>query len=153
MASQHPTYTELTPSLTDRIHNEIKLYIAQARFPVISFQSGLRRTLLQTVKAKSILVRPQQSGFRESKNRSCGGRLQDRNGWVWIVLVHFDRQVDLDAFETRLMRDPLRIPRDVDLTQQIDISLLDVVYEHPAEKQSSTGTKVTYRMQADLTQL
>lgn len=153
MSSQHPPYTELNPTITTRVHNEIKLFIAGIRFPVVKFKSGLRVSLTETVSARTILVRPQQAGFIESKNRGCGGRLQDRNGWIWTASVHFDRQVDLDTFEDMLLRSPLRIARDSELTQQIDISLLDASYEHPPENQSSHGTRVTYRFQADLTPL
>lgn len=153
MSSQHPPYTELNPTITTRVHNKIKLHIAAQRFPVVVFKSGIRATQTETVKARTLLVRPQQTGFLESRNRGCGGRLQDRNGWIWVAIIHFDRQVDLDTFEDGLLRSPLRIPRDSELTQQIDISMLDATYEHPPENQPSHGTRVTYRFQADLTPL
>lgn len=154
MTSQRPTAVELQPTISDRIHDVIKLQIAEHRFPTVTYQNGLRRTRNnEAIKAATILVRSQQVGFVEARSRRCGGRLQERTAWIWVALVHFDRQVNLDLFEEELMRGPLRIPRDDELDQQIDISLLDANYEHPPEKQSSFGTRVTYRFQADLSPL
>ncbi len=154
MTDQRPVSIELDPSISDRIHNAIKIRIAEFRFPVISYKTGLRSTKLNdALQAQTILVRSQQVGFRESRTRKCGGRLQERTAWIWVGIVHFDRQVNLDSFEEDLMRDPIRIPRDDELDQQIDISFVDAVYEHPPEKESSYGTRVTYRFQADLSPL
>lgn len=140
--------------ISDRIHNAIKQRIADARFPAIDFKQGLRRTdPARALKAQTILVRPQQVGFEDSSNKSCGGPLQQRVSWIWVALVHFDRQVNLDGFEEDMLRNPIRIFRDEELDQQIDVSLLDAAYEHPPETGSAHGNRVTYRFEADLSPL
>ncbi len=154
MTNQVNAAVELDPSISDRIHNALKTFIGDQRYPTIIYSNGLRKTRSNdAVKAKTILVRPQQSGFQEARSRRCGGRLQERTAWIWVAIVHFDRQVSLDGFEELLMRQPIQIQRDDELDQQIDLSLQDVVYEHPPEKQSSHGTRVTYRFSADLSPL
>lgn len=154
MTDQRPLAVVLQPTISDRVHDAIKLHIAAHDFLTVSFQEGLRATsLTESVKARTILVRPATVGFIESRTRKCGGRLQQRTDWIWTALVHFDRQIDFDAFEDSLLRAPLRIPRDANLDQQIDISLLDALYEHPPEQEPSQGSRVTYRLQVDLTLL
>lgn len=154
MSGFRPDPIDLTVTTDDRVHNAIKQRIADFTFRDISYASGLRSTeAVGTQKAKTILVRPQTSAFQEAHNRGCGGRLQERFSWTWIAIVAFDRQVDTGSFESLMLRDPIRIPRDADLDQQLDISLLDAEYKHPPEKQSSHGTRVTYRFQVDLTPL
>lgn len=154
MTNQVNAAVELTPSISDRIHNAMKEFIADHRFPAISFPGGLRKTRTNDgQKAKTVLIRSQQGGFEEGRSRRCGGRLQQRVAWIWVAIIHFDQQVNLDFFEELLMRQPIRISRDDELDQQIELSLLDVVYEHPPEKQSSHGTRVTYRFSADLSPL
>lgn len=154
MTSQRPLAVDLDPSISDRIHNAVKQVLLNERFPVIRYKDGIRSTSRsEAVKAQTCLVRAQQVGFEESITRKCGGRLQQRTAWIWIAIVHFDQQVNLDAFEERWMRAPLRISRDSELDQQIDISILDAAYEHPPEQQPSHGTRVTYRFQADLSPL
>ncbi len=154
MTNQHNPTVEVKPSISDRIHNAMKLFIADHRFPVINYKGGLRSTrATDTVQAKTILIRSQQSGFERARNFRCGGPQQQRIAWTWVAIVHFDQQVNLDFFEENLLRQPIQIPRDQELDQQIDLSLVDVVYEHPPEKESSHGTRVTYRFQADLSPL
>jgi len=153
MTSQRNAVVELNPSISDRVHNVVYMLIANERFPTIKYRDGVRRSGPEALKPQTILIRPQQVGFEESSTRKCGGRLQQRVAWVWIAMVHFDQQVSLDTFEEKFMRGPLRVSRDNDLDQQIDISFLDAVYSHPPEQQSSHGTRVTYRFQADLSPL
>lgn len=154
MTDQRPLAVALQPTISDRVHNAIKLHIAAQGFLTVTFPGGIRTTsLTESVQARTILVRPATVGFIESRTRKCGGRLQQRTAWIWTALVHFDRQIDFDAFEDSLLHAPLRIARDESLDQQIDISLLDAVYEHPPEQEPSHGSRVTYRLQVDLTPL
>lgn len=149
-----PDVVDLKVSLSDRIHNEIKLRIADYRFPAIAYKQGLRSTQQNAaVKAAAILVRAQQVGFQSAHTSLCGGPTQERTTWIWIALVHFDKQVNLDGFEEVLLRNPIVISRDEELDQQINVSLLDAEYQHPPEQESSNGTRVTYRFQADLSPL
>jgi len=151
MASFKPQFVELVDPESDRIHNAVKMRIAEERFPVVSYKQGIRTTQQSEVeKAKTVLVRPQQVGFVAADSSLCGGASQQRTAWVWVAIIHFDRQVSLDSFERRMMREQIVIPRDSELEQQITISLLDAAYQHPPEKESSHGTRVTYRFQADM---
>lgn len=154
MTSQRTAAVELDLTISDRIHNAIHEFFSKQRYRVVEYKEGRRRTSQhEAVKAQTILVRSQQVGWVEARNRRCGGRGQEKTAWTWVALVHFDQQVDTDEVEAELERGPLRILRDNELDQQVDISFLDAVYEHPPETQSSHGTRVTYRFTADLSPL
>lgn len=145
---------QLRKPLSDRIHDAIKERIADHRFSQVKYKDGLRKTWHSTSKkAKTILVRSLTRSFVPSGNRGCGGRLFDRSEWVWTALVAFDQTVSLDNFEDAMLRDPILILRDEELDQQVTISLTDVVESHPPESESSQGTRVTYRLLAELSSL
>lgn len=141
--------------ISDRIHNAIKERIARVRFSRVEFRQGLRYTLHHKVeRAKTILVRSLSRAFLPAaRNRLPGGALQEIDAWIWVALVHFDGQVNLDKFEEDLLHDPILIERDGELGQQIRVSLLDATDEHPPEREGAHGTRVTYRFQADLSPL
>jgi len=144
----------LRKPLGDRIHDAIKDRIADFRFPRVKFDNGHRKTWQRDgQKAATILVRSLTRSFIPSTNKQCGGPLQHRSDWIWTAVVAFDRQVNLDEFEELMMRDPILILRDEELDQQVTISLVDVVEQHPPEKESSQGTRVTYRLSAELSSL
>jgi len=145
---------ELRQPLTDRVHDAIKERIADHRFSQVKYKDGRRKTWhSNSKKAKTILVRSLTRSFVPSRNKSCGGPLFDRAEWIWTALIAFDQTVSLDGFEDAMMRDPILILRDEELDQQVTISLVDVVENHPPESESSQGTRVTYRLLAELSSL
>lgn len=141
-------------TLSDRIDAAIRARFNDHRFPAVTFLGTgarvTRRTGPETEPVTTLLIRPITAGFVDANSFLCGGRQQDIELWTWIALAHFDSQVSLDSFEHALRDQPIIILRDDTLFRQIDISLLDVEWQHPVEKQPSQGTRVTYRFQADL---
>lgn len=142
-------------TLSDRIDAAIRYRFLAHRFPCVKWMgqgpNTTRRTGPTDTEVQTLLIRPLTQGFTDANTTQCGGRKQDRELWTWIAVAHFHGQVCLEAFEEELTDNPITIVRDgVNLFRQINISLLDATYEHPVEKQSSHGTRVTYRFQADL---
>lgn len=77
---------------------------------------------------------------------------QQRAGWAWLLIMRFDTEVLLEAFEESLMRSPLTIARDSSdgRTEQVRLLLEEAAYEHPPRGGASNGTEVTYRFVAEL---
>jgi len=77
---------------------------------------------------------------------------QERQGWAWLLIIRFDTEAILEAFESALMRAPLTIPRDPGngIDRQVILLLDDSAYEHPPRGGASNGTQATYRFVADL---
>ncbi len=77
---------------------------------------------------------------------------QQRAGWAWLLVMRFDTEVLLEAFEESLMRAPLFIARDSSdgRTEQVRLLLEEAAYEHPPRGGASNGTEVTYRFVAEL---
>ena len=136
--------------LSDRIHNAIKQALAGGRYHVVDYKQGMRYTLRELAKPQTVLVRSLTSAFEPNRSSLCGADKRQRTGWIWTADVHFDRQVSLDLFEQGMQETDIVLPREGELTQQITIFLLDATHIHPPETQSSHGTRVTYRFQADL---
>jgi len=79
---------------------------------------------------------------------------QERQGWAWLLIIRFDTEVVLEAFETALMRSPMTIAQDTadGRDQQVLLLLEESSYEHPPRGGASNGTEVTYRFVAELCQ-
>jgi len=79
---------------------------------------------------------------------------QERRGWAWLLVLRFDTEAILEAFEDALMRSPLTLAQDSadGRDQQVILLLEDSSYEHPPRGGASNGTEVTYRFVAELCQ-
>lgn len=77
---------------------------------------------------------------------------QERQGWAWLLVMRFDGEAILQAFEDSLMQSPLFIARDVSdgRPQAVRLLMEDSAYEHPPRGGASNGTEVTYRFVAEL---
>ena len=77
---------------------------------------------------------------------------QERQGWAWLLIIRFDTEVVLEAFETAIMRSPLTIARDPagGRDEQVRLLLEESAYEHPSRGVASNGTEFTYRFVAEV---
>lgn len=151
-------------TLTDDIHAKLRETVLAADFPIVRYPNGVRTTS-EDVPASgpdpevpailmvpaTVLAKPLSSTWDlPIVNRRRG--FIERAIWRWELIVEFSREVDLEAFETTNMNTPLRIPRS-GLKPQVDLILEEAEYRHPPEQQPAGGTRVVYRVRAELSPL
>lgn len=134
----------------DRVHNALFDILSNTVFPVVEYSSGRRQTLPQGERAASVLIRPDFSSFETATSRLCGGAAQQRGDWRWNATLSFTSQVSTEEFEDELMSSQFILERTPEVSDQVTLTLIDVNMEHPPESQPTSGTRVTYRFQADV---
>lgn len=75
----------------------------------------------------------------------------ERRSWRWQVACRFNQEVTVEAAEKRLIAANIVLPRDDsnDL-EQVTLKLLDADPFHPPQQNPSTGTRVTFTFEAEL---
>lgn len=151
-------------TLTDDIHKKLRDAVLDADFPIVRYPDGVRTTSEDVpasppdpeipatlVKPGTVLAKPLSATWNVPiVNRRRG--FIERATWRWELIVEFSREVDLEAFETANMNTPLRIPRSGS-KPQVDLILEEAEYRHPPEQQPAGGTRVVYRVRAELSPL
>lgn len=85
-----------------------------------------------------------------ARDTSHGRKMLDkRDAWTFDLILKFNVEVALEAFEDFLTFKPLVLPRTADL-DTVFLSLTNASPEHPTTHQSSNGTKVVYTIVARL---
>lgn len=137
---------------SDRIHDAIYTAINAFAFPHVTFDKdiGLRTTEVTTETPQTLLVREMSSGFVDALNNRRDPRLRERENWRWEADVVFDSQVGMEEFEALMSTTPIFLPRTAELDQQAVVFLEETEVDHPAEQQSSTGSRVSFRFVAQL---
>jgi hypothetical protein len=137
---------------SDRIHDAIYTAINTFAFPHVTFDkdTGLRTTGITTETPETLLVREVSSGFIDAQTNRRTPRLRERQDWRWEADVVFDNQVGMEEFEALMATTAIFLPRTGELDQQATVHLEETEVEHPAEQQSSTGSRVSFRFVAQL---
>ena len=140
------------PTLADEIHAALLTAVKGATYARVSHPGGVRTTSATEVEApKTVLIKPLSSTWDQpERNRTRGFR--ERATWLWEVYVEFSREVSLEAFEDANTNSLLRLVRTA--TQpQVDLLFEEAEYLNPPEQQPAGGTRVKYRVRAELTPL
>ena len=136
-----------------RIHNAIVQAFSQGTFLLVAYDPDTGEMSVDnenTVSPKTILTNDTSCSFiTAEKNRMR--RIEERGVWIWQAIIGFDTEVALDAFEENFTNNPILLPRDRDKNlRQVEISLKAGEYIHPPKQQPSSGTQVTYTLEARL---
>jgi len=139
-------------TLADDIHAELRTCVAAGTFPQVTYPAGVRTTSLTVnLTPQTFLAKPLSSTWSEpERNRSRG--FSERRTWLWEVTLEFSREVDLEAFEDLNTNTMLRLPR-TSSKPQVDLIFEEADYRHPPEQQPAAGTRVVYRVRAELSPL
>lgn len=92
-----------------------------------------------------------RSTWSASAARNRREYVHDRASWRFVMFILFDQEVTLEEFERSLVNQPIRLLRDDALgVRQVTLHLIESEYDHAAQQESATGTKVRYYFEADL---
>lgn len=139
-------------TLTDEVHAALVTAVKSGTFARVTYPNGVRTTsATETEAPKTVLAKPITSTWSvPERNRQHDFR--ERATWLWEVIVEFSREVSLEAFEDANTNSLLRLVRTA--TQpQVDLIFEEADYRHPPEQQPAGGTRVVYRVRAELTPL
>lgn len=77
---------------------------------------------------------------------------QDRDGWLFSLMLTFDGEALLEAFEKAWCENPPKLARDAvnGLNHNVILLLTQAAYSHPIQHDGPHGTQVTYTVEADL---
>lgn len=74
----------------------------------------------------------------------------ERSAWEWEVLAAFDQEVSFEDFEEKITEDPLVLPRTTEFPRQVTFLLKSTDEEHPTQQDSSSGSRVKFTFQVEL---
>ena len=137
---------------SDRIHDAIYAAVNAFAFLHVTYDkdTGLRTTEVTTEAPETLLVREVSCSFVDARNNRRDPRLREREDWRWEADVVFDNQVSVEEFEALMTTTPIFLPRTGELDQQAVVFLEETEVDHPAEQQSSSGTRISFRFVAQL---
>lgn len=127
------------------VHAALLARVAESKFPLVTYNNhGQEMELGEhrppgTARTNEIAAR----WFPAAVNHLTK-RQRERQVWRWELILQFDRQVNLEAFEDSLGTDPPRVLRDDEHDRQIELRLDSVSYVHPPQNQPTNGTRATY---------
>lgn len=139
-------------TLADEIHDALLTAVKGGTYARVTYPSGVRTTSASDTEApKTVLIKPVSSTWGVPE-RNRIREFRERATWLWEVYVEFSREVSLEAFEDANTNSLLRIVRTA--TQpQVDLIFEEAEYLNPPEQQPAGGTRVKYRVRAELTPL
>lgn len=139
-------------TLSDVIHASLRQATLAGTFPLVTYPAGARDTSDSIfLQPQTILAKPMSSTW-SNPERNRQRAFSERSVWLWELTVEFDREVSLEQFEDDNTNSLLRIVRTA--TQpQVDLIFEEANYTHPPEQQAGGGTRVVYRVRAELTPL
>lgn len=152
------TEDDIYYSNRQRIHNAIVQNLANGVFLPASYNVNDREMVVpdaeeSRIYPKTVIANDVSSAFGQAK-RNRRSRIEERHLWIWHVIVAFDQEAVLDVFEQTFIQNPILLPRDRDRDLlQVEISLKSAEYIHPPKQQPSSGTQVTYVLEARLGQV
>ena len=138
-------------SYSDPIHAAMLARVAATTFYAVTYNAAHVRTTSSTVLVSpgSVFFQPETASFDlPAENRRKYER--ERVDWIWILDLGFSKRVDLEAFESSLVDDPLVIPRAAGRDRLVILELQDVTYEVPPLGQNASGTRARLRLTAAL---
>lgn len=139
--------------LSDRIHDALRDAFQAANFPRVTYdpETGKRITsAAELLKVKSMKIKPVQALFDVPRLNRRTRILRERVRWVWLAEAWFDREVDLSPFEDALSANPLRVCREEADGQDAVLYLEETDQRFPPEQQGASGTRATFRFNAEL---
>jgi len=140
-------------NLGDEIHAALLAAVKTVdQFPVVTYPNGVRTTsATEFLSPATVLAKPLQSTW-SIPERNRQREFRERATWLWEVTVEFSREVSLEEFEDANTNSLLRIPRTA-TKPQVDLIFEEANYVHPPEQQAGGGSRVRYRVRAELTPL
>lgn len=136
-----------------RIYDALLARIKAATFPRVSYDNA------QCVINEQTSIPPETSLFNETRstytrrpkvNRRT--QFQERDQWVWQLILDFHEEVTTELFERDLLSDPITLARD-DMNGLEGVTLImqeNAWSPHPPQQQASNGTRATYQFVAEL---
>lgn len=88
------------------------------------------------------------SSFGADDQFRRGAPRSERERWLWVGLVKFNREVTVHEAEAA-WAEPTVLPR-TDTFRQVRIDLVSADYQHPTRQQSHSGTQVQFQFQVTL---
>lgn len=139
-------------TLADEIHAAILTAVNSGTFARVTYPGGARTTsLTETEAPKTVLAKPTSSTW-STPERNRQRSFLERATWLWEATVEFNREVSLEQFEDDNTNTLLRLERTA-TKPQVDLIFEEAEYRHPPEQQPSSGTRVVYRIRAEMTPL
>ena len=133
-----------------RIHKALYARVTQVTFPLVTYDETSCMQLGEGEPCAGFRTNMVASAFGTPERNRQEDRLE-RTSWGWLLIIKFNREVNLEAFEASLLQDPPRLPRDATHDQQATLRLEDARYTNPTQNQPATGTEAVYRFNVELT--
>lgn len=128
----------------DLIHAAIKARVEAFDFPVLTFPGGVRCTdQNRKVNCDSCVIGQASATWQDAERNLRSGFLQEREEWIWGVIIGFDGAVSVEEFERDLAANPIQVQRSQTCDgDHILIRMRDSDYTMPVQQQPARGTQL-----------
>jgi len=128
----------------DQIHAAIKARIESFDFPVVTFPNGVRCTdQTRKVNPDGLVIGQVSGTWREVERKRTTGPEQEREEWIWGVVLGFNSAVSVEELEADLATNPIEVPRSQTCDgRYILLTLQDSDYTNPVQQQPHRGTQL-----------
>lgn len=141
--TREASYAE-DPGSFDPEHTQVGPYGVPAAFIEPAPTNALKRIAPTSVRCNEV-----GSQFGPSNGTRTFG--YDRISWSFEMILEFDGEVSIEQFEQDMTIKPMKLPRNVDLgLREVTLRLSSSTPTHPAMLQPNQGTRVTFRIEAEL---
>jgi hypothetical protein len=132
-----------------RIQNALTGLAYNHRFPKITYSQNHNEASVSTHKVHpTVAYANEVSSEFDKPERNRRGRLRERKAWKFEFKLSFSVEVSLESFEKSLTDPPLLLSKTTDLPQT-EIDLISAEIQHPVLQEGSTGTSVSYTIEAN----
>jgi hypothetical protein len=126
-----------------RAQNAIVAALKTRKFPVVTYDvtTGLatQTTAEDGVAAKAVFTNEVSARFAVDKTHGRALKMV-RTAWFFGLILEFDREVTIEAFESEMADEPIILPRQDDLPG-LRLLLVQTSHQHPVQQSASGGSR------------